>query len=215
MSTAREQLGTSLPVAQDQVAHAEAAQPEAGLVTAASSGDLEAFGRLVSQHRVRVIHVAYGVLASIPEAEDVAQEVFVKAWHRLPDYHGRGSFSSWLYRITVNTAIDVLRKRREEIRFEDEPEGASRGMLRADGMTPEETLLRRDDDRCVRQAIASLPPGARVALVLREYEQMSYKEIAATLDIPMGTVMSRLNYARKLLRDRLADHDEGADVDGE
>ena len=78
--------------------------------------------------------------------------------------------------------------------------------------TPEEVLLRRDDRRRVRVAIASLPPAARVALVLREYEQMSYKEIAAALEIPMGTVMSRLNYARRVLGERLAFSDKGEGV---
>lgn len=104
-----------------------------------------------------------------------------------------------MYRITVNTAIDAVRRRRPEAPLDE----AMPGVLEA----PEEGALRRERQRAVRDAIQALPPGARAALVLREFEQLSYREIAQVLEIPIGTVMSRLNYARQLLKERLVSGD--------
>jgi RNA polymerase sigma-70 factor (ECF subfamily) len=175
---------------------------EAKLIAAAAAGNMGAFSQLVGQYRPGVLRTAYGVVGSWAEAEDVAQEAFIKVWNNLPQYHGEGSFVAWLYRITVNAAIDVLRKRRPELSLEDaqgqptEPASPSN--------TTEETALHQDERQRVREAVEALPQGARTTLMLREYEQLSYKEIAEALNIPIGTVMSRLNYARATLRKRLA-----------
>jgi len=170
--------------------------PEARLTKAAALGNVGAFSELVRQYRAGVLRTAFGILGSAQEADDVAQEVFIKVCNNLPRYHGRGSFASWLYRIAVNTSIDALRRRRDEMPL-DELQSASKEDL-------EESVLRRDVHEHVRQAIRTLPPGARAALVLREYEQLSYREIADALAIPIGTVMSRLHYARQALRKKLA-----------
>lgn len=170
--------------------------PEARLTKAAALGNVGAFSELVRQYRAGVLRTAFGILGSAQEAEDVAQEVFIKAWNNLPGYRGRGSFASWLYRIAVNTSVDALRRHRDDIPLDD-LQPASKEDL-------EESVLHRDVHERLRQVIRSLPPGARAALVLREYEQLSYREIADVLAIPIGTVMSRLHYARQALRKKLA-----------
>ena len=169
-------------------------------IEAAAAGDMQAFAELVDEHRPRVLRTAYGIVGSIEEAEDIAQEVFVKAWKSLPSYNRVGAFSSWLYRITVNAAIDRFRRRRNETPLDDLP---GQGATYVATEHPEEDVIRQETRRALAAAIQALPPGARSALVLREYEQLAYSEIADILQIPIGTVMSRLNYARKLLRKEL------------
>ena len=169
---------------------------EAQLIREATEGNMGAFSQLVRLHRARVVRTAYGVVGSFEEAEDVAQDVFVKVWNSLAEYRVRGAFASWLYRITVNTAIDALRKRRVESPLED---------WQADSRAqPEDEVLSQASSERVKLAVSNLPPNARAALILREYEQLSYKEIAEALQIPIGTVMSRLNYARQLLKRELS-----------
>jgi RNA polymerase sigma-70 factor (ECF subfamily) len=167
---------------------------------------MRAFSSLVDEHRPRVLRTAYGIVGSTQEAEEIGQEVFIKVWRSLPDYNRVGAFSSWLYRIAVNASIDRLRKRREETSIDELPESSTPLVDRLsedDSELPEEVVERRDTARIVREAIEELPPNARATLILREYEQLSYKEIAAALEIPIGTVMSRLNYARRVLREKL------------
>lgn len=175
---------------------------ELGLIRSAASGDLGAFSELVRLHRGRVLRTAAGILGSTEEAEDVAQQVFIRVWNHLGDYDPDGTFASWLYRITVNLSIDALRKRRHEAPLDDE--------LHSTGQVdPESQVLLHDERERVRAAISRLPDRTRAALVLREYEQLSYKEIAKVLKIPLGTVMSRLNYARRTLGELL--EKEGTD----
>ncbi len=172
---------------------------ETQLIRCAAAGNTGAFSQLVRKYRPQVVRTAYGIVGSAMEADDVAQEAFIKAWSNLPDFRQQSGFSTWLYRITVNAAIDAVRRRRPEAPLAD--------ALPGERVAPEEEALRRERQRDVRGAIQELPPAARAALVLREYEQLTYREIAAVLDIPIGTVMSRLSYARQLLRERLTTHD--------
>lgn len=169
--------------------------PEDELIRSAAAGNAGAFSQLVRKYRPQVLRTAYGIVGSTMEADDVAQEAFVKAWMSLPDYRRDAGFSTWLYRITVNAAIDAVRRRRPEAPLDD--------AMPARRPAPEEETVSRDESRRVRAAIEELPAAARAALVLREYEQLSYREIAAVLQIPIGTVMSRLSYARQILKERL------------
>ncbi len=130
-------------------------------------------------------------------AEDAAQEAFIRAWKHLPNYQPRSPFRNWLYRIATNAARDTLRRERETVDVDDLP-------LAAPSVGPEEAAERTERGERVQQAVLALPEASRTVLVLREYEGLSYKEIADTLNIPIGTVMSRLNYARKRLRESLA-----------
>jgi len=170
---------------------------EAELIRSASEGNLGSFAQLVALYRPRVIRTAYGIVGSPDEAEDVAQEVFIKVWSNLAHYNAQGAFASWLYRITTNAAIDSLRKRRREVPLEP--------YHSVDKEPPEATVVANDSRERLKKAVNALPPNARATLILREFEQLSYKEIAEALQIPIGTVMSRLNYARQLLRKELTE----------
>jgi RNA polymerase sigma-70 factor (ECF subfamily) len=152
---------------------------------------------LVSQYRRLLISVVYRQGLDLAEAEDVAQEAFVRAWLALSRYKpSAGSWRAWLCRIAINLAIDVHRRRKPQVDLDEAlPDG---------GTDPAEQAEKSMRAKVVRQALAQLPPASRAALVLCEYEGLSYAEIAATLDIPVGTVMSRLNYARRRMRELLA-----------
>ena len=173
------------------------AETESELITAAQQGDRRAFGELVRQHRAGVINVVYRMCGDAHVAEDAAQEAFIRAWQHLPNYRPRSPFRNWVYRIATNVAVDVLRREKETVDIDTLPLIASNG-------GPEAAVEGQEQSERVQQAVLALPQASRAALVLREYEGLSYREIAETLDIPIGTVMSRLNYARNRLRESLA-----------
>lgn len=171
---------------------------ERELVSRAQNGDRNAFSELVRMHSQGVLQVIYRMCGDMQVSEDAAQETFVQAWLRLPSYRPRASLRSWLYRIAVNTAVDMLRKEKRIL-----PGAVEDLNLRDPESGPETQAANAERTETVQQAVLSLPDASRVVLVLKEYEGLSYQEIADALDIPIGTVMSRLNYARKLLRERL------------
>ncbi len=173
------------------------------LITAARQGDRQAFDELVRRHREAVITVVYRLCGDVHLAEDAAQEAFIRAWQHLAGYQPRSPFRNWVYRIAINAALDTLRAAHQEQEPVDEDTAAS-----ADDR-PEALVERAEQAEGVRQAVLSLPPASRTVLVLREYEGLSYREMADMLDIPVGTVMSRLSYARGLLRQALAPWLEG------
>ena len=169
---------------------------EYDLVERAQKGNRDTFGELVCRHRTGTISVIYRMVGDASLAEDAAQVAFIQAWSHLPGYTPRASFKCWLYRIAINAALDLLRRNHPALPIDDLP--------LADGEEKMEARLeRRERIQKVRQAILSLPEACRAVLILREYEELSYQAIAETLDIPAGTVMSRLSYARKLLLQRL------------
>ena len=172
---------------------------ELELIAQAQRGDRRAFGELVSLNRAGVINVVYRMCGDASLAEDAAQESFIRAWQSLPNYRPCSPFRNWLYRIAVNVALDVLRRERETVNVDDVA-------LASPASGPEGVVERIERREMVRRAVLSLPPASRAVLVLREYEGLAYREIAAALDIPVGTVMSRLNYARTRLREILAPH---------
>lgn len=167
------------------------------LVTKAQHGDRNAFSELVRRHSQGVIHVVFHLCGDAQLAEDAAQEAFIQAWMKLSSYHPHTSLRNWLYRIAVNITIDILRKEKHFAQDELLEQMAT------PGPTPEAMLTIQERAHWVQKAVLSLPSACRAVLVLREYEELSYQEIASTLNIPIGTVMSRLNYARNLLRETL------------
>ena len=173
------------------------ANTEIELVVQAQQGDRHAFGELVRLNREGVINVVCRLCGDANLAEDAAQEAFIRAWKHLPNYEPRSPFRNWVYRIATNAALDVLRRERETVDVDGLP-------LASAEQGPEAAVEGLERGEQVRQAVLALPPASRAVLVLREYEGLSYREIAETLDIPIGTVMSRLNYARKRLRQSLA-----------
>lgn len=173
-------------------------ETEHALVSSAQEGDRQAFGELVSLYRQGVINVVYRICGDEALAEDIAQEAFIRAWQKLPSYQPKASFRSWVYRIATNAVLDELRRQKETINVD--------GLQVADpAQSIEERLIDRQEVERVQAAILDLPEASRAVLVLREFEGLSYQEIADALDIPKGTVMSRLNYARKSMRNALAE----------
>ena len=165
-------------------------------IARAQAGDKAAYGKLVERYQRLIVSVAYHHGLDLAEAEDAAQETFIKAWLALPRYReSAGSLRAWLCRIAINTARDAHRRERpvQELN-EYMPDSEN---------NPVEQAEVKAKARAVRRALDQLPAASRAALVLREYEGLSYAEIANALGIPQGTVMSRLNYARNRLRDLL------------
>jgi len=169
---------------------------ESSLVEKAQHGDRNAYGELVRFYFPGVVRVVYHLCGDACLAEDMAQEAFLRAWINLPSFHTQSSLRNWLYRIAINAALDVLRRRPEET-LEDE----AAQMIADPDAGPEMELIDKERVVLLQEAMHSLPEAARSVLILREYGSLSYQEIASVLDVPVGTVMSRLNYARNRLRE--------------
>ena len=171
------------------------AETEAKLIEKARNGDRNAYGELVRYHYPGVVNVVYRMCGSADLAQDAAQETFIEAWLHLNTFRPATSLRNWLYRIAVNAALDVLRRDRKTAGTDFET------LVIADPQAgPEAALLQKERALAVQQAIHSLTEAGRAVLVLREYGGLSYEEISTTLQIPLGTVMSRLNYARNQLK---------------
>lgn len=171
---------------------------ETELVIRAQNGERNAFSELVCIHAQGVLNVIYRMCGDVHIAEDAAQETFIQAWLHLPSYRPQTSLRNWLYRIAVNAATDLLRKEKHIL-----PPAVEDFYLTDPGPGPEALFSQAEQAALVQKAVLSLPHASRAVLVLREYEGLSYHEIADALDIPVGTVMSRLNYSRKLLKVKL------------
>jgi len=181
---------------------------ERQLVSRSAAGDQDAFRQLVLRHHRRVLNIAYRALGDAGLAEDVAQEVFIKVFRHLPSYRHEKPFVHWLHRVAANTVTDAARRHRDVQSLDSMAQPPA-----GQGGDPQDVAAQHDLQRSVRRAIATLPPHYRDTLALQVYHDLSYEEIARTLDVPIGTVMSRLNAAKRLLRDRLqglADREGGA-----
>jgi RNA polymerase sigma-70 factor (ECF subfamily) len=173
----------------------EPAADEAFLVGRARHGDLSAFEEIVRRHRRRVYGVALRIVRCHETAEDVAQEAFVRAWRSLERFELGRPFAPWVCRIAANLALNQVRSPRS--REQPLPEGHDERP--AAGESPLDTVLDAEARRLLDDALVALPVEQRAVLVLRVFEQLSYDEIAATLQISPGTVMSRLYRARERL----------------
>ncbi len=171
---------------------------EKEMVVLAQQGDRNAFGELVRRHYQGMVRVVYQMCGDAALAEDATQEAFIRAWVNLPSFQPTAPIRSWLYRIAINAALDVLRKK-PEISIEEEQVS----MITDQNAGPESALMEKERTAMIQQAMKDLPEASRSVLVLREYGELSYQEISKVLDIPIGTVMSRLNYARNRLREIL------------
>jgi RNA polymerase sigma-70 factor, ECF subfamily len=178
-----------------------ALRSEPDLIHSAQRGDSLAYGELVSRHRDGVVRVVYRMCGDPHLAEEAAQEAFLRAWQHLAGYKTGHSFRAWVYRIALNAALDVLRARKPTTPLEALAE--DRLPLESAGANPEATVEQRQRAERVQQAVMALPAPSRSVLVLREWGGLSYAEIANSLSIPIGTVMSRLNSARAQLRQSL------------
>ena len=204
----------------DEVYASLPASDEAIWARAAAGGDKAAFGRLVDRHKISVHGLCYRLLnagsaarAQSDEARDAAQETFVRAYTAINRFDARQPFGAWVLRIARNHCIDLLRRRRPtlalvpESRGEDGPEpGSAPELPDRFALTGEAAVQEREAQRDLEVAVAALPPRYREVIALFHQQHKSYAEIAAALDVPMGTVMTWLHRARKELRERLAEH---------
>lgn len=172
------------------------------LLQRAQEGDRQAFEALVGLHSRGVYNLALGYTGRHHDAEEITQTVFVKVWKALPQFRGGSAFSTWLYRMTLNACTDHYRreKKRQGDLSLDDPDLAP---IRDTSPSPEEIVLRREEQAILRKALAELAEPHRVILILREMDGLDYKEIAQVLEIEVGTVKSRLARARRALRDKL------------
>lgn len=182
------------------------------IVERAKQGDQAAFKELVLRYQRKVYMICYSMVSSRPDAMELSQEVFLRVYKHLPSFEGSSSFYTWLYRITVNLCIDYYRKRKMKS-YEYDDRLSHRPALQeeifpvvssASRETPTGRLLREELAEKIREAMDKLSPKHRQVLVLRELEGMSYQDIADTVGISIGTVMSRLHHARKKMQERLA-----------
>lgn len=188
---------------------------DSDLVRRAQAGDARAFDSLVTRYRGKVYGMCYHLVQNEQDAWDLAQEAFIKAWRALASFKGDASFYTWIYRIAHNSTYDWLRKRKIEGagEFDDERQaGVAAGAetVPKGEHRPDEALKNRELGARIQQAIDQLSPDHRTAILLREVEGFSYEEIAQIMESSMGTVMSRLFYARKKLQELLKDAYENA-----
>lgn len=180
------------------------------LVKRVLRGDPDAFTVLVRRYESAIVNYIYWIVLNREDALDIAQEAFLKAYLSLEKYNPEFKFSTWLFTIAKNAAIDFLRKSNPAMMALDvEPdEGEHREVLHlADGkaISPEESLVRSEVGKQVGAAVNCLPLAYREVLIMRHLYELAYEEIAEILKLPLGTVKNRLFRARELLRDRLQD----------
>lgn len=170
-------------------------QEEADWIGAALKGDQEAFGKIVAAYQRPVFNLTYRMLGNIQEAEDAAQETFLRAYSRLQQYNPKHKFSTWILSIANHHCIDRLRKRRATfVSIDDNPVLQN---LEDDGPRPEPVALRQEKALELQQLLQQLDPDYRAPLILRYWDEMSYEEIAQTMGISVSAVKSRLFRARQ------------------
>ena len=189
-------------------------QSDLSLVQLAQRGDAGAFDALVRRYQHKVVKLVLRYVRDPAEAEDIAQEAFIKAYRALPRFRGDSAFYTWLYRIAINTAKNVLASRgRSPIQYEvdrsDDDENYDVVANMKDTATPEALALTEEIRSTVTAAIDSLPEDLRTAIQLRELEGLSYEEIAAAMECPVGTVRSRIFRARGAIDARLREVFDG------
>jgi len=179
------------------------------LIEEAKHGSEEAFASLIDMYKRLVYNLAYQRTRNHDDAEDVAQEIFIKVWKSLHLFRGESAFSTWIAKIAINASLDYVRKssRRRTVSLtkQDEDDGDVQAELPDTdvNVNPEEYAQRMEKIAAVRAAIDALGQDQRIVIVMRDIEGMSYEEIAAALDLEMGTVKSRINRARKHIKEFL------------
>lgn len=176
--------------------------PDKPWVVSAQNGDKSAFGELVNRYYEMVYAISYGVLENREQSRDVTQEVFLKVYNTIRAFKGDSKFKTWLYRVAMNAAIDQSRKKKPAYSLDEVREGEEDGKptdIPDERAKPRDEIYQQELKVLFRKALKELSPEHRAVLVLREWQDMSYEEISETLGIQLGTVMSRLHYAKKKL----------------
>src|ERR1043166_5628269 len=178
------------------------------LVRRAQRGDMVAFEELVARHRDKIYARAFSMMRNEDEAVDLSQEAWVKGWQRLKQFQGESSFVTWMTRIVINLCLDQLRKqkrhRTESIELMEEESGGVERQMPVVQVNPTEGLERRELRARIDKALSQISAEHRTVLILHEFEELEYKEIAKRMQCSIGTVMSRLFYARRKMANLLA-----------
>ena len=191
------------------------AQRDEAEVARASAGDVEAFDGLMARHETKVFNLCLWVLGDRDEAADAAQDAFIRAYRHLKKFRGDCAFGSWVSRIAINVARDALKKKRgrprdfSSMEWQDGPEFDPRDET---ARTAPEEVARRERQMAVRCALAKVPENYRTTLILFDLQGRSYEECAEVLQVPIGTIKSRLSRARAALRDALGADRELFDI---
>lgn len=181
---------------------------DSALLTQIQDGDMQAFEALVERHRARAVSVALKLVGDPDEAADISQEAFIRVYRAIKRFDTRKEFFSWFYVILSNLARNRLKKRRVRTRYAREQQADVEGIHHSQTRTTPDLLVEADETKQrVWEAIAQLPFNFREIIVLRHFEDLSYEEIAGLLNIPIGSVMSRLYYARLKLKQILGSDD--------
>ena len=185
-------------------------ETDAVLVKKVQAGNKQAFDLLVLKYQHKVFSIISQYIRDAAEVQDVAQETFIKAYRAIGNFRGDSAFYTWVYRIAVNTAKNhlVSRGRRppaQDVKMDDEDFFAGDASLQ-DVATPENQLMRDELKEVVRKAIDELPEDLKTAISLREFEALSYEDIASIMDCPVGTVRSRIFRAREAIDKRMTDY---------
>ncbi len=184
-----------------------AKRSDAALVRRVQEGDKQAFNLLVTKYQSKIVNLVMRYVRDPDEANDVAQEAFLKAYRALPRFRGDSAFYTWLYRIAVNTAKNYLvAAKRRPLEYDldlQDPEQYDMQARLKDIDSPERVVMKDEVQKTIDEAIEDLPEDLRTAIILREMEGMTYEEIAETMECPVGTVRSRIFRAREAISKRI------------
>ncbi|OLO26241.1 RNA polymerase sigma factor SigW [Alkalihalophilus pseudofirmus] len=177
------------------------------LIKEVKKGDQQAFGELVELFKDKVYQLSYRMVGNVHEAQDIAQEAFLRAYTNLDSYDTSRKFSTWLFRITTNLSIDRLRKKKPD-QFLGDPISGGEGLtvqsqIAADQELPEDQVVVLEMQEWIQDEISQLPPKYRSAIILKYIEDLSLKEISEVLDLPISTVKTRIHRGREALRKRM------------
>ncbi|EST10301.1 RNA polymerase sigma factor SigW [Sporolactobacillus laevolacticus] len=179
-------------------------QKEKRLIKKVKKGDQQAFAELVDRYKNSVFAICFRMVGNTQEAEDLSQEAFIRAYNHIDQYDHERKFSTWLFRIATNLSIDFLRRRKTSVSLDavvPGTEGLSLNTILPDnGELPDEQMVRRENEEMVQSEIKKLPEKYRSAVVLKYIEDLSLKEISDIMDIPVGTVKTRIHRGREMLR---------------
>lgn len=185
---------------------------ERKLIEKASGGDPSAFNRLMQQHERRMYGVALRMCANREDAQDCLQEAMLRVYRAISGFKGQSSFSTWVYRITMNTCLDELRKKKNKQNTSLD-NLLDQGWAPSDGQNlPEKQAMLKETRRQINDAIQQLPEDMRAAVVLRDIHGLAYDEIANVLNANVGTIKSRISRGREKLREKLSKNTELFDI---
>jgi RNA polymerase sigma-70 factor (ECF subfamily) len=183
--------------------------PDLELVKRCQEGDVSAFQILVERYQQRAARLAYRYVKNQEDAEDITQDAFIRVFRSIKNFRNESQFYTWFYRILVNLSLDHLRRNKQkETEYQDGVllRSQTAAELQQKKSSPREELWKKQRQMAIAGAIDSLPDDQRTTVVLREIDGLSYEEIAQVTKVPIGTVMSRLYYARRKLQDKLKEY---------